>query len=66
MRSSSWYAFSFLAFSDKWNVYGWTDEFAGCSIAFRYIFLLFVKGGKISITVFLLFYCDVCDRRNDF
>ena len=28
--------------------------------------LLFVKGGKISITVFLLFYCDVCDRRNDF
>ena len=66
MRSSSCYAFSFLAYSDKWNGYGWTDEFAGYSVAFCYNLLLFVKGGKISITVFLLFYCDVCDRRNDF
>ena len=34
-------------------------------IQFCYNLLLFVKGGKISITVFLLFFCDVCDRRND-
>ena len=35
-------------------------------LRFVTFFLLFVKGGKISITVFLLIYCDVCDRRNDF
>ena len=34
MRSSSWYAFNVLAYSDKWNCYGSTDKSAGCSVAF--------------------------------
>ena len=65
-RSSSFYVFSFLAYSDEWNGYELTDKYACCSVAFYNFFLLFAKGGIISITVFLLFYCDVCDRRNDF
>ena len=63
MRSSSWYAFNVLAYSDKWNCSGSTDKSAGCSVAFFYIFfVLFAKGGIISITIFPFFYCYFCDR----
>ena len=56
MRSSSWYAFNVLAYSDKWNCYGSTDKSAGCSVAFFYnFFVLFAKGGIISITIFPFF-----------
>ena len=65
-RSSNFYVFSYLAYSDKWNGYELTDKCACCSVAFHIFLLLFAKGGIISITVFLLFYCDVCDKRNDF
>ena len=65
-RSSNFYVFSFLAYSDEWNGYELTDKYACCSVVFYNFLLLFVKGGKISMNVFLFFYCDVCDRRNDF
>ena len=64
--SSNFFVFSFLAYSDEWNGYELTDKYACCSVAFYNFLLLFVKGRKISMNVFLLFYCDVCDRRNDF
>ena len=35
-------------------------------LRFVAIFLLFAKGEIISITIFPLFYCDICDRRSDF
>ena len=57
---------SFLAYSEKWNGYGSADKFACCSVVLLQFFLLFAKGEIISITIFPLFYCDVCDRRNDF
>ena len=35
-------------------------------LRFVTIFLLFAKGEIISITIFPLFYCDICDWRSDF
>ena len=55
------------AYSGKWSGYGSTDQSACCSVVFFYnFFLLFAKGGVISITIFPLFYCDVCHRWNVF
>ena len=35
-------------------------------LRFVTVFLLFAKGEIISITIFPLFFCDVCDRWNGF
>ena len=40
MGSSSWYAFNFLAYSDKWSGYELTDKYACCSVAFYNFFVV--------------------------
>ena len=40
MGSSSWSAFSFLAYSDKWSGYELTDKYACCSVAFYNFFVV--------------------------